>query len=371
MPIRVLHVIGSLGLGGAQVCLKYTAENINKHEVEVFIYPLRMDNVKIPIKSLMFEFPYRNYDPRKFFTIIKLCRQYKIDIIHAHLEKPVIACLLATFFHKVPVVVHEHGPVVIKGLRYSLYRLVLRLLRQRAAAFVAVSQNMADFLIRRIKIAPDRIRVIPNAVQFDIFDPQRVSAKHIRKKLGIADNDTVLGFVGRLSKIKGADLLIKAAALLLQRSQRYHLLLAGQGSERKTFEKLTQQLGIDNKVSFLGFCDNIPEVMAAFDIGVVPSRYESFGIVCLELMRMKVPVISSGVGGMAEYITDKETGLLLKENTPEEICRCVERLANDEQLRQRLIENGSRLAQQFSVDRYVKAYQQLYQEVLDQNEGRK
>lgn len=366
MPVKVLHVIGSLGCGGAQVALKHIIENTSSKEVSAFVYPLRSREVLMPINGIIIRRPYPNYDPRKFFTILRLCRKYNIDILVGHLSKPIMGCLLASFFCKARVVVHEHGPVFAKGLQYSLYRFVLRLLWHRAAVFVAVSRDTADFLARRIGIAPDRIKVIPNAVDFNVFGPQRVSGQQNRKKLGISDRDIVLGFVGRLNHMKGVDLLIKAAALLLQRSQRYFLLLAGQGSERKSLEELAHQLGIETRVRFLGFCYNIPDVMAAFDIGLVPSRHEPFGIVCLELMRMKIPVISSGVGGMAEYITNEQTGLLLKENTPDEICRCVERLVNDEQLRQRLIEGAYRITEQFGLNKYVEAFQRIYEELLRQ-----
>lgn len=359
MPIKVLHVIGSLGCGGAQVVLKHLVENTDSKQVEVFVYPLRSRDVRIPIQGQIITRPYPNYDPRKFFTILRLCKQHDIDILVAHLEKPIMACLLASFFCKPELIVYEHGPVIIKGVRYSLYRLVLQLLWRRADLFIAVSQSIADYLVHKIGISPDRVRVIYNPVQTDVFDYRRISSKTARERLGISDSDTVVGFVGRLDPMKGVDLLIKATALLLQRSERYLLLVAGEGPDRKSLGKLAQRLGIDDRVRFLGFCRNVPDVMAAFDIGVVPSRFEPFGIVCLELMRMKIPVISSGVGGMAEYITDEQTGLLLKQNTPEEICRCVERLVNDKQLCQNLMEVGYRVAEQFGVDQYVKEFQRI------------
>lgn len=368
MPIKVLHIIGSLGCGGAQVALKHIVENISSKEVSAFVYPLRSKKVLMPINGIIIRRPYPNYDPRKFFAILKLCRKYNIDILVGHLSKPIMGCLLASFFCKARVVVHEHGPVFRKGLQYSLYRFVLRLLWRRAAVFVAVSRDTADFLVSRIGITPDRIKVIPNAVDFNVFNPHRIPGQPTRKKLGISDRDIVLGFVGRLDHIKGVDLLIKAAALLLQRSQRYFLLLVGEGPERKALEKLSHQLGIEARVRFLGFCDNIPDVMTAFDIALVPSRQEPFGIVCLELMRMKIPVISSGVGGMAEYITNEETGLLLKENSPDEICRYVERLVNDEQLRQRLINGGYKLAGQFGANKYVKTFQRMYEVILHEQD---
>jgi len=155
----------------------------------------------------------------------------------------------------------------------------------------------------------------------------------------------------------------------LEQSGKYLFLLVGDGSLRNRLKKSAQQLGISERFRFLGFCDNVPEIMASFDIGVVPSRLESFGITCLELMRMRIPIVSSGAGGMAEYITDGQTGLLLKENTPEEICKSIGRLASDEQLRRRLTEGGSRLVEEFTVEKYVEATRKIYCEVLRNTES--
>lgn len=359
MSIKVLHVIGSLSCGGAQVVLKQLVENIDNKQFDTFVYPLRSRDVHIPIQGRVITRPYRNYDPRKFFTILKLCKQYNIDILVAHLEKPVMACLLASFFCKSRLIIYEHGPILLKGLLYSLYRVILRLLWHRAHLIIAVSQNITDYLVHNIGILPNKIKVVHNAVQCDVFDYQRITSKVARENWGISESDIVIGFVGRLDPMKGVDLLVRAASLLMHRSERYLLLVTGDGPERKPLEQLTQQLDISNRVRFLGFCRNVPDIMAAFDIGVVPSRFEPFGIVCLELMRMKVPVISSGAGGMAEYITDEQTGLLLKENTPEEICRCVERLVNDKQLRLNLVEAGYTLAGQFGVEQYIEKFQRI------------
>lgn len=369
MAIRVLHVIGSLGCGGAQVVLKHLVENMDSSEVESYVYPLRSGQVQIPIKGTVITRPYRNYDPRKFLTILRLCRDYNIDILAAHLSKPAIACLLASLFCRVRLIVYEHGPVLDKGLQYTLYRAALKLLWRRADLFIAVSHNVANYLAHRIGIVPDRIKVIHNAVEFGVFDPEQVSAKSAREQLGISDSKIVVGFVGRLNPMKGADLLIKATALLVEQSKRYLLLLVGEGRERESLGKLVRELGVDDNVRFLGFCNNVPYVMASFDIGVVPSRFEPFGIACLELMRMRIPIVSSGAGGMAEYIIDGQTGLLSKENTPEEICRSITRLANDEQLRQRLIEGGSRLVEEFTVEKYVEATRKIYHEVLQNTES--
>jgi len=300
MAIRVLQVIDHLGFGGAPVYVRGLVENINTSRVKNFVCALRTNPDAMPIRGQVISLKYHRYDPRTVLAVARLCRQYEIDILHAHLHKSIASCLLASFICKGLVIVQEHGDVFQKGLTFSIYRLLLRLLRRRAGAIIANSQAAARELARRTGIDESYIRIVPNAVDFDSFNPARVSRKVIRDRMGISDGDFVLGFVGRLHYVKGADLLIEALSLLLRKSQQYLLLVAGDGPQQRSLKALAKRPGVEARVRFLGTCDNVPELMAAFDVGVVPSRRESFGITVLELMRMKIPVVASGVDGMAE-----------------------------------------------------------------------
>ena len=365
MPIRVLHVISSLISGGAQVSVKYLVENAGTKEVETFVYPLRSKHIDITINGNIIKLPYRNYDPRKFLAILKLCRKHNIDILHAHLYKPIIGSLLATFFCKVRVIIHERGPIFEKGIQYSVYRFLLRLLHHRAAGIIANSRATAELLTKKAKIDPKRIRLLPNAVDFNKFNPQRSCRGRIREMLNARQDDIVLGFVGRLHYAKGVDLLIEAMALLLKKSPRYLLVLLGEGPLHRSLQTLTHQMGIAERVRFLGFRENVAEIMNAFDIAVMPSRQEPFGIVALEAMRTKIPLVCSGVDGLAELVENEVTALVPDDNTPRQICHTIERLADDRALRKLLTDNAYLYSERFSVPNHVKAVQQIYFEILN------
>jgi hypothetical protein len=103
--IRVLHIIGSLGLGGAQIVLQRIVKHSHSNQFEHFVYPLRSANQTVSIETKVICNPYRNYDPRKFFDILRICRENKIDVIHTHLHKDAVAGLFSTFFLDIPVVV--------------------------------------------------------------------------------------------------------------------------------------------------------------------------------------------------------------------------------------------------------------------------
>lgn len=364
MSTRVLHVIDHLGLGGGQMSVKNITENIDSEKFESLVCALRTNPTTIAIKAKVISLQYGKWDPRSILAVIKLCKEHKIDIIHAHLQKSIIGCLIASYFRRMPVIVHERGAIFRRGIIARIYRVFLRMLHHRAAVIIANSQATARELIKRVGINRDRIKTIYNPVDFASFDPNKISRSQARKESEISGTDTIIGFVGRLHKVKGADLLIKAFALLLQQSPRYLLVLAGDGPERKSLEALTTRLGITGRVRFLGVCRNVPELMSALDIGAVPSRQESFGIVALEFMRMKKPVVCSGVEGLAELVKNEVTGLVTKENTPKQIAAAIQHLADDKELQKKLIDNAYSFSKQFNVEEHVKKIEKIYLELL-------
>jgi glycosyltransferase involved in cell wall biosynthesis len=360
MAIRVLHVIGSLRLGGAQVVVKHIVENASE-DFEHMVYPLRPKGAVFDIDTEIIERDWCNYNPRKFFEIIKLVKDRKVDILAVHLSKPIMGGLLATKFCDVKVIVHEHGPLVRPGVQYSFYRFMLKRLWKRAAAFIAVSNDMRDELVSRASIDPSVIKVVPNAVDLSEFDPAKTDRQASRSSMDVEDDDIVIGYVGRLNKVKGIDVLLQSAAKL---PERFKVVLAGTGAEEQSLRSLAEELSIEQRVKFLGLCRDVPGLMAGFDIGVVPSRAEPFGIVGLELMRMGVAVVSTGVSGMADYMVDGENSLLVGVDRPDEIAESVQRIINNGQLRQRLIDAGNATAERFSVARCVAAIEDVYKEVL-------
>jgi len=365
MALRLLHVIDHLGYGGAQVSVKNIAENIDKEKFETFICALRTNPLPVQIKSQVISLKYGKYDPRSILAIIKICKEHKIGILHAHLhlQKSIIGSLLASYFCKIPVIIHEHGAIFHKGLSFSIYRLLLKLFHKRATIIVANSQATARELTQKAGINRNKIEIIYNGINFASFDPDKMSRNQARKALKISETDIVIGFVGRLHKVKGADLLIQAVALLLQKSNNYLLLLAGDGPERKSMELLANRLRISERVRFLGTCKNIPELITAFDIGVVPSRQEPFGIAALEIMRMKKPVVCSGVEGLAELVTDGVTGLITSENNPQEIAATIQRLVNNKNLQKKLVEKAYNFSKQFDAKQVVRKIEDIYQQI--------
>jgi len=364
MTIRVLHIISSLRLGGAQVCVKYLVEHATPGAVEPVVLPLRGRQVDIPIAGPVITLPYRRYDPRKFTAILRICRDQQIDVIHAHLQKPILGALLASYSRPVRVVVHEHGPIVRAGWDNAVYRWGLRRLRGRAAAFIAISQAVARALEQRAGVDPARMRVIHNAVDLEAFGPDAAARQQARAEWGAAAEDVVLGFAGRLTPVKGPDLALECLTLLWPKDPRYLLVFLGDGPQRAALEERARRLGVSRRVRFLGFRREVGQLLNGFDVALAPSRQEPFGMVALEFMRTGVPLVCSGVQGLGEIVTDGRTGLIAATSDAAAYARCVERLICDSALRTRLGAAASRWVEQFGVEQYVDKVEQVYREIM-------
>ncbi len=363
MRIRVLHIIGSLRLGGAQVVVKQIVENASEG-VEHFVYPLRSKKIDIPIEGNVLSNPYPNYGPRKFFDILKVCKTHKIDIIHAHLHKPIIGALLTTYFQNIPIIVHEHGSIARPGIQYALYRFALRRLRKRADAFIAVSKAISGQLTRYANINPGRIKVINNAVDLEKFVPNPALRQSIRDELAIGPDDIVIGFVGRLSYVKGPDILLDAFKILVRKKPKCLLVFLGRGDMEKRLRSEAQIAGLADRVKFLGFRKNVAEIMNAFDIAAITSRQDAFPLTPLEIMSMKTPLMSCNVYGLAEIVTHGQNALVPKNNAPPEISVCIEEIISDNTLKKTLTKNAFRDVQNFSIPKLVHQIECVYQQIV-------
>jgi len=362
MKIRVLHVIDHLGYGGAPVAVKNIVERMPRDRIESIVCSLRTNPNAMPIDAQLINLGYHKYNPFVVAAVVRLCRERKIDIIHAHLQKSVIVCLLAKSFCDAKIIIHEHGPI-FRGGTGCLYRLALRALRSRAALAVANSQAAKTALSQAAGFDKGSICIVSNFVDFARFDRTLYSRDKAREALGIAEGDTAVGFVGRLDPCKGADMLVHAAAILCKKSDRYRFVIVGEGSQRCELEHLVLRSGLDKKVIFAGLCKNPAETMVAFDMAVVPSRREAFGIAAVEFMRMNIPVIASSAGGLLEIIQHEKTGLLLNELSPDRIAEAIERLARDDALRQKLTREAEIFSRKFDGREQIGQLLEIYEKL--------
>jgi len=362
MGIRVLHVVDQLEYGGTAMAVKNIAENIAKERIETFVCALRKTPKIVPIKAKLITLSYQRFNPLAVLAIVKLCRYYRIDIIHAHLQKSIISSLLASFFCNSKVVIQDRGKILAPNMT-PLYGLFLKLLGSRSAVVMANCQKGKMALIQSAGFSEESVKVVNSFIDFNCMDYTRYDRNKTRSRFGISDSHTVVGLVGRLTNQKGVDFLIDAAAILCESYASYRFIIVGEGPLRKRLQRQVYRLGLKDKVIFTGLCKNPAEIMKAFDIAVIPSRYEGFGTVAVEFMRMRIPVIASPVGGLPELVQDGKTGILLDELSDESIVRAVNRLLYDASLRENLVNNAEAFSCNFDGRRQLKQLEQIYKVV--------
>lgn len=244
-----------------------------------------------------------------------------------------------------------------------------RAIAQNADRVVVATSDEHDQLVRLYGADPTRVAVVPCGVNLDVFRP--IEMQQARRQLDLSDDDRILLFVGRIEPLKGVDILLGAAAQLEADSDCFVLVVGGDAStkagEVPRLRDLASKLGIAERVSFLGAVDHdrLPLFYSAADICVVPSFYESFGLVALEAMACGTPVVASRVGGLAGTVRDGETGYLVPWRCPEPFAERLELLLGNEELRRTFGQSAREYVEQFRWDNVANAMLEIYGELVE------
>jgi D-inositol-3-phosphate glycosyltransferase len=302
--------------------------------------------------------------------------QAEYDLVHSHYWMSGWVGQTLGDCWKVPHVVMFHTLAEAKnrhhlGEREPKYRIAgERVVARGADAVIAASESERDTLIEEYGVSPQRILVIPCGVDTEMFRPSDTRAA--RKALGLDPKKPVLLFIGRIEPLKGIDVLVRASAQL---DGNFQLLVVG-GDEKDTMRihelhTLAEELGVHGKVVF---ADAVPhEELAGYynaaSICVVPSYYESFGLVALEAMACGVPVIASRVGGLKETVRDGQTGYLVPWRCPEPFAERLDLLLTNEPLRASLGEEAREVAQRYRWPVIAARVEDVYHDLVSAYRG--
>jgi glycosyltransferase involved in cell wall biosynthesis len=230
---------------------------------------------------------------------------------------------------------------------------------------IAVSEFIRQILVRQFQVSPQRVKTIHNGV-----DPARFAgvlpeeASQFRHRHGARPEEVVVSLVGRISRAKGHYDLVNALEQLPKRLN-YRCFVVGEGKQRKPLEKLVRVHGLGDKVTFCGYQANIPVVMAASDIVLLPSHREPFGLTIVEAMLSRRTVLASNLGGIPEIVTDNEDGVLFESRNAADLAKSIERLVSDRELRLRLAEQGYKTAvDRFLLSKMIDETEKYYSEIV-------
>jgi glycosyltransferase involved in cell wall biosynthesis len=291
-----------------------------------------------------------------------LYAEWKPDVVHTHgYRSDVIGGMAAASAH-LPRVTTVHGFTggdfknrVNEWAQVRSYR--------SFSAVVAVSRAIANRL-QSSGVRSELVHTIPNAVDENSRVASRVEA---RKSLRLADNAFVIGWVGRVSREKGADVLIEA---LPRVNKPFKAIFIGDGPERAILEKRAELLGVGSMVHWAGVLPDAASIFSAFDSFVLSSRTEGIPIVLLEAMRANVPIVSTKVGGVPEML-DQSEALLVDAERPDLLATAINSVRSDPSAaRSRSTGARARLERDFTVGPWVGRYDALYRSIVVAAGGR-
>lgn len=371
-PIRVVHCIDNLAIGGTELNAVRTAERLDRSRFDLTVVCLGEDGslaarfaaagvpvVRFPIANL-----YGLGAARQGARLARFLSHHCIQIVHSH---DMYSNVFATVWARA-----AGTPVIVASRRWwrSLpprrYRVANKLAFRLAHQVIANSPAVASSLQSEDHVPSTRIAVVPNFVDDDAFTPMSAERRAaMLHQLGVPDEALTVGIIANLSPVKDHQTLLHAVALLAPRWPRLHVVLIGDGECRTQLEWLARDLEIECRVHFAGLRPNVPNLHHLFAISVLCSRSEGFPNSIVEAMAAARPVVATDVGGVADAVSHGETGVLVPPANPPRLAAAIEELLLDPERRQLLGSAGLRHARtRYGASTVLQSLEAVYTRLL-------
>jgi len=299
-------------------------------------------------------------------ALIRMLRMLRPRVFHAHLISNLWCSsgIICAYFAGIKTIIatqHSFQEPWARRIR-KLYALKFyqKLVSMLVDKYIAVSESQATGL-RKAVISESKVEVIHNGINVEDFSPK--STGNLFKSV-LTDNagKPVVLTVARMDRLKGHRYLLEAAASIPEAV----FVLAGDGPERTNLENLAAELGISDRVIFLGQRDDVLELLSDSDLFVLPSLLEGLSLSVLEAMASSKPVITTDIPGMDEIIVDGRSGILVPPEDPEALAGKIKQVLSDASVSNRIAAGGrQRVIERFSAEKMVSETSQLYLELIE------
>jgi len=362
MPL-VVHVVNSLAVGGLEngvVNLVNTTAARFRHVIVCMTADGPLHGRLRPEVEVVVLGKRPGQDPWALLRLVRLLRHLRPLIVHSR-NWPAVDAIPAARVARVPLVVHgEHGREVADPEGRNLRRnRIRRALAPLVHHFVTVSADLRRWLIEDVRVPAAKVTAIHNGVDLSRFG--RAGKLESRMRLALPADAPIVGTVGRLDPVKDQVGLIRAFAQVRTQHPAAVLVVAGDGPCRAELERVAAGLGQRDHVRLLGNRDDIPTVMSALDVFVLPSIAEGISNTILEAMATGLPVVATRVGGNPELVEEGVGGALVPRSDPDALAAAIAAYTGDAELRRRHGQaSRQRAIGHFSLERMAQAYANLY-----------
>jgi len=366
---KIFYFTTDSKIGGTERMILALLEGLDRNKYEPFLCAIKPGGALLPeaeklgVKAVTLNAGSRT-DLPALCGIIPMLRKEKPGILHTFLFHANIAGRIAGRMCGVPVIISSQRSV--DKWRKPWHSALDKWTSGLCNLIISNSEAGRKALIEREKIDPARVITIHNGINAEKFAAAACGADAgaARKAFGFAPGDTVLGIIANLRAVKGHKFLLKAFQNVRRTTPdvRLKLLVVGEGKLEGELKDLADKLGVSNDTVFAGFRDEIPRVLAAIDIFVLPSLWEGFPVSVIEAMASGKPVIASRAGGIPEAIVEGETGLLVPPGDVPALEKAIEALAGSPELAKKMGEAGRKKAgSEFGIEKMISKTEGVYE----------
>jgi glycosyltransferase involved in cell wall biosynthesis len=295
-----------------------------------------------------------------------VARLKHVQVLHIHDPRSAAIGRIAAKLLGLPVVYTVHLPpyYYTHGIKRYMYMFIEGLLnRCFTDRIIYVSHAVREEALRYHITPKWHSLVVENGIDLQTYS-KTVDRVVVRKAFNAPLEVTVFCFVGRLTEQKGIDVFLRAIKMLPGQSGAFRVWLVGDGPLRSELEQYVAKENLGSIVQFLGYRSDVPEILQASDVFVLPSRYEAMPISLLEAMAAGLPCVVTSVGDNAKIVEDGTTGIVVPPENPEALATALRKMLADSEMRQAMGEAARKKAQEYSVERMAARIAEVYEELL-------
>lgn len=389
-PVRVLHIITRMIVGGAQENTLLSVEGLDAmpeydvslvsgidkgKEGELLSRARETTNlIVLPEMSRSIN-PFS--DLAAFWKLYTLIKKGRYHIVHTHSSKAGVLGRLAAWLARTPIIVHTLHSLVFHDYQPWLVNRAWWLAKKICAPVTDFYVSVSEIIVKKALAAgiaePERFRTIYSGMELDWFLNAKFDAEAVKREFGIPLDTPVVGKIARLFELKGHDQLMDAAPDIVRRVPNVRFFLIGDGVLLEHLQKRASGYGILDNFVFAGLIERerIPEMISAMDVVVHTSLREGLARVLPQSLAMGKPCVSFDIDGAPEVVIDDHTGFLVKPFDSAGLADGVSRLLEDEELRQKFGENGKKhVDPNFRAEKMVADISEVYQMLLKKKADR-
>ena len=361
---KILQLIGEFTNGGAENLVVNLTNKLRQDDWEVIISARKDGPLSSRLSNrncIYFINKERAIDLNYLFKLVSLIREHDIDLVHSHLFGNDLFGFIAAKYAGIKIIQTVHGMDSFNSRkRVFAYSMMAPFVDK----VVTVSESLELEMLKVVSFKKDKICTINNGIDLERYEVTK-DYQLVKKEIGMNDSFPIIGAVGNVKPVKGYDTFIRAASLILKQYPKAKFLIVGSISEHNScideLERLIYVYGLKKYFEFLGFRQDVYDILSLFDIYVLPSRSEGLSMALLEAMSLGKPIVATSVGGNLKVLENYKTALLVPPNEPEALSDSILHLLSDKVFAKRIGQNASEVCRRrYNIDQMVENYKNLY-----------